>query len=79
MNRVKVAVALADDMLDRLDEIARACQAVGFELDTELRGVGVLTGFVDADDLPRLRLVPGVTAVEPEREIHIGPPPRRSM
>jgi hypothetical protein len=76
MNRVRVAVAVGEKDRDRIDEIARACGSIGFELDTTLRTIGVLTGSVESEDLPKLRQVPGVTAVEPEREFRLPPPTR---
>jgi hypothetical protein len=64
MTRVKVAIAVAEDELRRLHEVAEACRALGFEHDTTLPRVGVLTGAVDVDTLPALRAIPGVVAIE---------------
>lgn len=76
MNRVRVAVAVGEHVRDRIDEVARACGAAGFELDTTLRTIGVLTGSVKSEDLAKLRQVPGVTAVELDREFQLPPPTR---
>jgi hypothetical protein len=66
-NRVSVAVALTDDAVGRIDQIAAACRALGFEHDWILGGVGVFTGSVDREVVGLLRTVPGVLAVETAR------------
>jgi hypothetical protein len=65
--RVKVAVAVADDQRDRLGEVAAACRALGFEPSCTLNDIGVLTGSAHVAALSELREVPGVIAVEVER------------
>ena len=64
VSRVKVAVALTEDAVGRIEEVAAACRALGLEHDSTLGGVGVLTGSAGRDDLMKLRAVPGVLAVE---------------
>jgi hypothetical protein len=70
--RVRIAVALTDDAVGRIHQVAAACRALGFAHDSTLGGIGVLTGSAEFGDLPKLRTVPGVLAVEIER----GRPPR---
>jgi len=67
--RVRVAVAVTDDAVGRIQQVAAACRALGFEHHSTLYGVGVLTGFVAADGLAVLRRVSGVLAVETERAV----------
>jgi len=64
---VNVAVAVAEDACGRLYEVAAACRALGLEHTSTLEDVGVLTGSVEFHDLPKLRAIPGVVAVELER------------
>ena len=66
--RVRVAVALTDDAVGRIQQVAASCRALGFNHDSTLRGIGVLTGSVDVQHLARLRDVPGVLVVETRRE-----------
>ncbi len=74
MKRVNVAVAVAEEALGQLQEVAAMCRALGFDHDWTLSNVGVLTGSLDIDGLARLRAVPGVVAVEIERKIRpVGP------
>lgn len=68
VRRVNVAVAVADDARSCIYEVAAACRALGLEHTATLAGVGVLTGSVESVDLGKLRAVPGVVAVEVERE-----------
>jgi hypothetical protein len=69
MKRVHVAVAVAEEALGRLQEVAAMCRALGFDHDWTLTTVGVLTGSLDIDRLAQLRAVPGVVAVEIARLI----------
>jgi hypothetical protein len=77
MSQIRVAIAVGDDALERVEEVVRACRALGFRKDSTLTGVGVFTGWVEADKVAALRAVPGVAAVELERSIRIHTPPRR--
>jgi hypothetical protein len=76
MSRVRVAIAVADDALERMEEVVRACRALGFRGDSTLTGVGVFTGVIEAETIGALRAVPGVAAVELERATRIHRPPR---
>jgi hypothetical protein len=68
VRRVNVAVAVADDARSCIYEVAAACRALGLDHTATLTGVGVLTGSVESAGLAKLRAVPGVVAVEVERE-----------
>lgn len=67
LNRVRVAIGVADEALERIPDVFRDCRALGFRADSTLMGVGVFTGWADVDQLAALRAVPGVAAVELER------------
>ena len=68
MSRVNVAVAVEDDAQSRIYEVAAACRALGLVHTSTLVTVGVLTGSMDSDELAKLFGVPGVLAVEIERQ-----------
>lgn len=76
MQRVRVAVAVADSALERLPEVLSACRACGFESDVALATVGIVLGSVPPSQLGQLRAVPGVAAVERQRALQArrGPP-----
>jgi hypothetical protein len=67
MNRVNVAVAVADDARDCIYEVAAACRALGLDHTATLTSVGVVTGSVESATLVKLWAIPGVVAVEVER------------
>jgi hypothetical protein len=79
VNRVRIAIAVDDDALGRLEDVAKACRELGFLGDTMLSGVGVLTGTIEPDSLAALRAVPGVAAVELERQSRLVTPPGQSI
>jgi len=67
VNRVNVAVAVAEDARECIYEVAAACRAVGLDHTATLTSVGVLTGSVEFAILAKLWAIPGVLAVEIER------------
>lgn len=71
LRRVNVAIAVAEDARERIYEVAATCRALGLEHTSTLTDIGVLMGSVELDNLSTLRDVPGVVAVELEREFRI--------
>jgi len=71
VNRANVAIAIAESARDRIYEVAAACRALGLEHTSTLTDIGVLLGSVELDNLPRLWAVPGVVAVELERDSRV--------
>ena len=77
VTRINVAIAVAEEARDRLYEVAAVCRALGFGHTSTLTDVGVLIGSAEIDDLPRLRGIPGVVAIEMDREFRLDGLPRR--
>jgi hypothetical protein len=77
VTRINVAIAVAEEARDRLYEVAAVCRALGFGHTATLTDVGVLIGSAEIDDLPTLRAIPGVVAIEMEREFRVDGFPRR--
>ncbi|HYL01760.1 MAG TPA: hypothetical protein VEU78_11235 [Steroidobacteraceae bacterium] len=69
--RINVAIAVAEEARDRIYEVAQVCRALGFAHTSTLPEIGVLTGSAEVGDLPILRAIPGVLAVEMERGLRI--------
>lgn len=67
VTRIKVAIAIAEEARDRIYEVAAVCRALGFGHTSTLSDVGVLVGSAELADLPTLRAIPGVAAIELER------------
>lgn len=68
MSRVNIAVAVEDEAQGRIYEVAAACRALGLYHTGTLSTVGVLTGSMEAHELIKLLTVPGVLAVEVEKD-----------
>ena len=71
MKRIKVAIAVTEEARDRLYEVAAVCRALGFGHTSTLSDVGVLMGSANVADLPTLRAIPGVAAIEAERAVAV--------
>ena len=69
--RANVAIAVADEDRDRIFEVAATCRALGLDHKSTLTDIGVLLGSLELDNLLRVRAVPGVVAVEIERDSRI--------
>lgn len=69
--RINIAIAVAEEARDRTYEIAQVCRALGFAHASTLSDIGILLGSADVEDLPLLRAIPGVLAVEVERALRI--------
>lgn len=69
-----VIVSVADHYLDRFPEVAQHLKEAGLQVDQELRETGVLTGTIDSSKTVELSRIPGVEAVEPERDYQLAPP-----
>ncbi|HWW32542.1 MAG TPA: hypothetical protein VNY70_04170 [Steroidobacteraceae bacterium] len=71
MMRINVAIAVAEEARDRIYEVAEVCRALGFAHTSTLSNIGILIGSADVEDLPLLRAIPGVLAVEMERALEL--------
>lgn len=69
--RINVTIAVAEEARDRIYEVAQVCRALGFAHTSTLSDIGILIGSTDVEDLPLLRAIPGVFAVETERALQI--------
>ena len=69
--RINVAIAVAEEARDRIYEVAEVCRALGFAHTSTLSDIGILIGSADVEDLPLLRAIPGVLAVEMERSLEL--------
>ena len=70
----KVTISVADDAIDRIDEVVAALEGGGLQVEQVLRPIGVITGSVDTRHVRALGSVAGVAAVEPQRTVQLPPP-----
>jgi len=57
-----------------IEDIASDLRSAGFSVSRVLEAVGCITGTAAEETVPRLRAIPGVVHVSPDRPIAIGPP-----
>jgi hypothetical protein len=70
----KITISVADDAIDRIDEVVTALESGGMHVEQVLRPIGVITGSVDTQRVHALGNVAGVAAVEPQRTVQLPPP-----
>ena len=70
----KITISVADDAIDRIDEVVAALEDGGMQVDQVLRPLGVITGSVDTQRVQALGAVSGVADVEPQRTVQLPPP-----
>jgi len=76
-SKINVVIAVTRDAWYRLYEVATVCRALGFGHTSTISDIGVLKGSAEIEDLPALRAVPGVLAIEMD-EAHAARDPRRA-
>ena len=69
--RINVAIAVAEEARGRIHEVAQVCRALGFAHTSTLSDIGILIGSAEVEDLPMLRAIPGVLAVEMQRSLRV--------
>jgi hypothetical protein len=70
----KITISVADDALDRIDDVVAALENSGMHIDQVLRPIGVITGSAETQRVQALGAVAGVAAVEPQRTVQLPPP-----
>jgi hypothetical protein len=70
----KITISVADDAIDRIDEVVAGLEEGGMHVEQVLRPIGVITGSVDSQRVRALGAVAGVAAVEPRRTVQLPPP-----
>jgi hypothetical protein len=71
----KITISVADDALDRIDDVVAALEGGGMRVEQVLRPLGVITGSVeDTQHVQALGALSGVAAVEPQRTVQLPPP-----
>ena len=74
MSKVNVKVSIKDEHLSQLPELVEGMRKSGFEVEQELKSLGVVTGKIDSDKIHVLRGLKGVGDVEESRSFQIPPP-----
>lgn len=74
MAKVRVNVSVAGDRPQDFAAVAKRLRKAGLAIDQQHRDVGVVSGRIEAKQLPALRQLPGVSSVEEERQVRVPPP-----
>ncbi len=74
VERVEILVSIADDWLERADEVEAALRRAGVEIDSRLEATGIIVGTATEDVTRGLGSIPGVAAVEVSRTFRIPGP-----
>jgi hypothetical protein len=72
MERVNIAVA--DDYLDRFNEVVSDAEEAGLQIEQELEELGVMSGIIESARLTDLYRVKGIATVDQERTVQLPPP-----
>jgi hypothetical protein len=66
-------ISVRDSHLGSLDDIAKAAEQAGMDVDTKMAEIGVVSGLIDADWIDRLRAIEGVQDVEVDKKFSLPP------
>jgi hypothetical protein len=73
MAKVRMLLSVRDTHLESLDEIAKAAERAGMQVDARMKDIGVVSGLVDADKAEDLRKIDGVLDVVEDRKFGLPP------
>lgn len=71
MARVRMLISVRDSHLGSLDDIAKAAEQAGMDVDTMMREIGVVSGLIEADRIEKLRAIDGVQDVEEDKKFSL--------
>lgn len=71
MAKVRMLISVRDSHLGSLDDIARAAEQAGMDVDAKMKEIGVVSGLIEADRIDRLRAIEGVQDVELDKKFNL--------
>lgn len=74
MNMTHLTIAVTDNHLDHILEVAHHLQQAGLKVEHIMDAVGVITGSCDTCHLEEMAQVEGVESVETADSYHLAPP-----
>ena len=69
-----LTIAVTDQHMGHILEVAQHLQAVGFRVEQIMDEVGIITGFCDDCQMGAVKNVEGVDSVEADNDVWISPP-----
>ncbi len=73
MAKVRMLISVRESHLGSLDDIAKAAQQAGMEVDTKLRDIGMVSGLIEDDRIDSLRAIEGVADVAEDKKYRLPP------
>ncbi|MET0279468.1 MAG: hypothetical protein ABW198_14155 [Pseudorhodoplanes sp.] len=73
MAKVRMLISVRDSHLGSIDEIAIAAGRAGMDVDAKMKGIGVVSGLIEADRIDALRAIDGVADVAEDRKFSLPP------
>jgi hypothetical protein len=73
MAKVRMLLSVRDTHLEVLDEIAKAAERAGMQVDAKMKDLGVVSGLIEADKVEDLRKIDGVLDVVEDRKFSLPP------
>lgn len=74
MAQIRLTVAIADDYLDNILEVAQNLHSAGMQVSQIMDRVGVIVGSSEAAQVANLAQVRGVESVEASHSYQLSPP-----
>jgi hypothetical protein len=73
MAKVRMLLSVRDTHLEVLDEIAKAAERAGMQVDAKMKDLGVVSGLIEADKVEDLRKIDGILDVVEDRKFSLPP------
>jgi hypothetical protein len=74
MPNIEVVITVADDHLGNIKRLVAQLEGKGLKVSTTMENLGIISGTVAHADLPQLRNLKGVSAVESNTTVKLAPP-----
>jgi isopropylmalate/homocitrate/citramalate synthase len=74
MSRISLTIAVSDECLDNILEVAQNLRSVGMQVVQIMDTVGVITGSIEQSRVATVSTIEGVESVESTRSYQVPPP-----
>ncbi|MBD1914145.1 MULTISPECIES: ketohydroxyglutarate aldolase [unclassified Leptolyngbya] len=74
MKKTAITIAVADNHLDNILEVAHLLQEAGLKVEHIMDAVGVITGSCETCEVEKIAQIDGVESVEAQDQYRLAPP-----
>lgn len=71
MAKVRMLISVRESHLGAIEDVERAAEQAGMEVDARMPNIGVVSGLIEADRADALRKIEGVQDVEEDRKFSL--------